>query len=280
MFSKGESTMLKKVVIAGLAVAVGVAVLSWVSPKMCSLMNYYGHQAQESIESSIPPETEIGRLKNELNELKMEKPRYFDKVAVEEVSFKKLEKEIDADAVALKSFEGEVDALASRLEKNRTATKVSLNGRNVAREDAVGRLNSAVELRDAKRNELLQKQELLDQNRNILEEDYKQLANYDSTITGLETRLAAAALKVKTARAAASKSTVLQTDSDRLSRTSADIEKLVESADVLQHKADLARKYNSASPIRPTEKVSEEDVLKRARGTVQGDDRPVLAEQK
>jgi predicted nucleic acid-binding Zn-ribbon protein len=272
--------MLKKVVIAGLAVAVGVAVLGWVSPKMCSLMHYYSHQAQESFESAIPPETEIGRLKNELNELKMEKPRYFDKVAVEEVSFKKLEKEIDADAVALKSFESEVDALASRLETNRTATKVSLNGNSVKREDAVVRLNSAVELRDAKRAELSQKRELLEQNRNILEEDYKQLATYDSTITGLETRLAAASLKIKTARAAASKSTVLQTDSDRLSRASADINKLDENADILQHKADLARKYNSALPIRPTEKVSEEDVLKRARGNVQVEDKPVLAEQK
>ena len=272
--------MLKKLVVAGLAVAVGVAVLGWVSPKMCSLMSYYGHEAQATIESSIPPETEIGRLKNELNELKMEKPRYFDKVAVEEVSFKKLDKEIDADAVALKSFESDVDALANQLETNRTATKVSLNGRKVAREDAVSRLNSAVELRDAKRAELSQKQELLEQNRNILEEDYKQLANYDSTITQLETRLAAAALKVKTARAAAAKITPLQTDSDRLSRTSADIEKLDVNADVMQHKNELARKYNSASPIRPTEKVSEEDVLKRAHGNVQVEDKPVLAEQK
>jgi chromosome segregation ATPase len=280
MFSKGESTMLKKVIVAGLAVAVGVAVLGWVSPKMCSLMSYYRHQAQVSIENAIPPETEIGRLKNELNELKMEKPRYFDKVAVEEVGAKKLEKEIDADAVALKAYESDVDAMANQLEKDRTATKVSLNGHRVNREDAVGRLNSAVELRDAKRAELAQKQELLEQNRNILEEDYKQLANYDSTITKLETQLAAAALKVKTARAAASRSTVLQTDSDRLSRTRADIEKLDESADVLQHKADLSKKFNGAVPVRPVEKVSEEDVLKRAHGNVQGDDRPVLAEQK
>jgi chromosome segregation ATPase len=272
--------VLKKVVVAGLAVAVGVAVLGWVSPKMCSLMSYYRHQAQVSIENAIPPETEIGRLKNELNELKMEKPRYFDKVAVEEVGAKKLEKEIDADAVALKAYESDVDAMANQLEKDRTATKVSLNGHRVNREDAVGRLNSAVELRDAKRAELAQKQELLEQNRNILEEDYKQLANYDSTITKLETQLAAAALKVKTARAAASRSTVLQTDSDRLSRTRADIEKLDESADVLQHKVDLSKKFNGAVPVRPVEKVSEEDVLKRAHGNVQGDDRPALAEQK
>ncbi len=112
---------------------------------------------------------------------------------MEEVGFKKLEKEIDSDAVALKNYEGEVDDLANQLEKDRTATKVSLNGHRVNREDAVGRLNSAVELRDAKRAELAQKQELLEQNRNILEEDYKQLANYDSTITKLETQLAAAA---------------------------------------------------------------------------------------
>jgi len=272
--------MLKKVVIAGLAVAVGVAVLGWVSPKMCSLMSYYRHEAQATLESAIPPETEIGRLKNELNELKMEKPRYFDKVAVEEVSFKKLEKEIDADTVALKSYESDVDALAGQLERNRTAVQVSLSGRKVPREDAVSRLNSAVDLRDAKRAELKQKEELLEQNRNILEEDYKQLAAYDSTITGLETRLAAAALKVKTARAAASKITPLQTDSDRLSRTRADIEKLDESADVLQHKNALQQKYNSAASIQPTEKVSEEDVLKRARGNVQEEDKPVLAEQK
>jgi chromosome segregation ATPase len=282
MFSKGESTMrvVKKVVIAGLAVVVGLFVLRMASPKMCSLMSYYGHEAQMGIESAIPPETEIGRLKNDLNELKMQKPHYFDRVAVEEVASKKLEKEIDSDRIALKSSESDVDALASQLERNRTATKVSLNGRNVAREDAVSRLNSAVELRDAKRTELQQKEELLDQNRNILEEDYKQLATYDSTITQLETRLAAAALKVKTARAAAAKIMPLQTDSDHLARTAADINKLDESADVMQHKNELARKYNSASPIRPTEKVSEEDVLKRAHGNVLAEDKPDLAEQK
>ena len=140
------------------------------------------------------------------------------------------------------------------------------------------RLNSAVDLRDAKRAELKQKEELLEQNRSILEEDYKQLANYDSTITKLETRLAAAALKVKMARAAASRITPLQTDSDRLSRANADIEKLDEKADVMQHKNELERKYNGALPIRPTEKVSEQDVLKRAHGN--GQDMPVVAEQK
>ena len=282
MFSKGESTMrvVKKVVIAGLAVVVGLFVLRMASPKMCSLMSYYSHEAQIGIESAIPPETEIGRLKNDLNELKMQKPRYFDRVAVEEVAFKKLEKEIDSDRIALKSSESDVDALASQLERNRTATKVSLNGRNLAREDAVSRLNSAVELRDAKRTELQQKEELLDQNRNILEEDYKQLATYDSTITQLETRLAAAALKVKTARAAAAKIMPLQMDSDHLARTAADINKLDESADVMQHKNELAKKYNSASPIRPTEKVSEEDVLKRAHGNVLAEDKADLAEQK
>ena len=61
--------MLKKAVIAGLAVVVGVAVLAWLSPKLISTIRYQAGQAIESIEDSVPLETEIGRLRGEVKRL-------------------------------------------------------------------------------------------------------------------------------------------------------------------------------------------------------------------
>lgn len=257
--------MLKKVVIAGLAVAVGVAVLAFVSPKLFSLMMYCGQQTQQSIDEAIPPETELGRIKNELDEVEKEKPKLFHKIAVEELQLKKLDATIAANQKELDPLEKNATDLADLLERDRTAVKVSYNGHMTPRDNVLSALNAAVEMRDAKRAELQANQEQQLQSQALLDQHNKQLNDFNATIAKMQTRLKDVDLKIQKARTAQANAPSLATDDDRLSRAKADLDKLDDRATVMAREAQLAgaNTPKATTPAAP----SEDDLLKRAHNT-------------
>jgi len=95
--------MLKKVVIAGLAVAVGVAVLAFVSPALFDWVCHQGKAIQSGVENSIPPEQRIEILKDKLKALDGNKQKYVDAYAKEAVAVDKLAADVDkmSDSVAV-----------------------------------------------------------------------------------------------------------------------------------------------------------------------------------
>jgi predicted nucleic acid-binding Zn-ribbon protein len=263
--------MLKKVVIAALAVAVGVAVLAFVSPKLFSLMGYYCEQGQKSVEDAIPPETELDRIKHEVDGAKADEIKLFHNIAVAELSVKKLDGQIADNQKDLKPLEARVDDLAASLEKDKNATKVSYNGRNVKREDVVSTLNAAVEERDAKRAELQANQDQRDQSQSLLDQLNKQKDDFKATIAKLGARMKEVEVKIQKVRTAQSNVPALQANDDRLSRAKDDLEKLSDRLDVDARTAELA----GANAPKPTTAAvpSEDDLLKRAHSN--GGDQPV-----
>jgi len=93
--------MLKKVVLAGLAVAVGVAVLAWISPPLFEYLMYQGKHAGEGIEDSVPLEQRIDILKDKLKDFDKEKVKYFDQVAHAEREVKDLDTDVTKSQTAL-----------------------------------------------------------------------------------------------------------------------------------------------------------------------------------
>jgi len=257
--------MLKKCVIAGLAVAVGVAVLAFVSPKLFSLMMYTGGQISNGIDEASPPETELDRIKSELDGVEKEKPKLFHKIAVEELQLKKLEATIAANQKELDPLDKNATELADLLERDRTAVKVSFNGHMTPRDNVLSALNAAVELRDAKRAELQANQEQHDQSVALLDQHNKQLNDFNATIANMQTRLKAVDVKIQKARTAQANAPALATNDDRLSRAKADLDKLDDRATVMAREAQLA---GASSPKATTPAApSEDDLLKRARNS-------------
>jgi chromosome segregation ATPase len=105
-------------VIAGLAVAVGVAVLAWISPPLFEWLCYQGSHLKQDAEDSIPPEQRIDMLKGKLKGLDANKAKYVDAYAKEAVAVDQLAAEVDklTNDVALqwKKIDLEKDALETQ----------------------------------------------------------------------------------------------------------------------------------------------------------------------
>jgi len=110
---KGFSIMLKKMLIAAVAVVVGLAVVN--HTRVGSLMRLNWHKASAWAQKQVPIETEIDRLQMELAKLDDDKG-CFDKVARQEVQAEKLEAEITVCKANLEKHEQLVQMLRKDLE--------------------------------------------------------------------------------------------------------------------------------------------------------------------
>src|SRR5947208_5999693 len=88
--------MLKKVVIAVVAVGLSLLAVNFVAPKAVSYLCLMVDQAEQSAQDAIPPEQEISRLKMELDNLSKEDERHFHKVATQIVEVQNLDKQVNA----------------------------------------------------------------------------------------------------------------------------------------------------------------------------------------
>jgi peptidoglycan hydrolase CwlO-like protein len=114
--------MMKKLVIAVLAVAVGVAVLAWVSPVFFGWAKSQVQKTGQALDSSVPLEDRIDMLQAKLKDLDKNEGKYFDAVGKQDYEVKKLSKEVA-------SLSDHLDAQWKKVEKMRDdlgdATKTS-----------------------------------------------------------------------------------------------------------------------------------------------------------
>jgi DNA repair exonuclease SbcCD ATPase subunit len=172
--------MLKKLVVAGLAVAVGVIALAWFSPRMCSYLHMRLEQASQSLDDAISdPTQEIARLRFEIKNLEKSEPEFKDKVAKEAVEVEKLADKIDADSKWLGGLENNARYFSGKLHDESTRV-VSYNGRDWSRDAAEKQL--AIDLRVAK-----SKKAEIASAQNLLAERQKNLAAAKEQLAGLKT---------------------------------------------------------------------------------------------
>jgi len=188
MFSERGNTMLKKIVIAGLAVAVGVAVLAFVSPVMFDYLCHGVHQIQKNAEDSIPPEQRIEILKDKLKALDGNKKQYVDAYAKEAVAVDKLAAEVDkmSDSVALQWKK--IDLMKDGLETQKASIRFD-NGKEYSRSEVEKQLSddfSSVKLAEAN---LDSKKELLSARKQALSAAKEQLTSLDQRRDEMATRL-------------------------------------------------------------------------------------------
>src|SRR4051794_20008079 len=105
--------MCKKVLIAALAVVVGLAVVkgTWIG----SHLRLRFKEARDSVKASIPPEQEISRLRMELANLAREDDKHFDKVARMWASVEKMDREVNDVKARLTKEEARIKKLKADL---------------------------------------------------------------------------------------------------------------------------------------------------------------------
>jgi len=173
--------MLKKVVIAGLAVAVGVAVLAWISPPLFEWLMYQGKHAQDGIEDSVPLEQRIDILKGKLKDFDKEKVKYFDQVAHAEREVKDLGDDVAKSQASLEQRWADIQVRNDGLEKVKLTPK--------GMDEYKKKLSQDFDAYQIDEKTLEAKKDLLDARTKALEDGKAQLATLESRKAELQAKL-------------------------------------------------------------------------------------------
>jgi len=180
--------MLKKVVIAGLAVAVGVAVLAWISPPLFEYILYTGKHATDSMEDAVPLEQRIDILKDKLKDIENNKAKYYDQAAKEAVEVDKLTAQVDKMSADIKTQWDKIDALRDQLSDTQK-TSFKFNGQSYSRTEVEKDLKQKFDAVKTAEGSLDASKDLLSARKQALQAARDQLASMESQNSEMEARL-------------------------------------------------------------------------------------------
>jgi len=255
--------MLKKVVIAGLAVAVGVAVLAWLSPKLISVIRYQAEQTIQDAEDSVPLETEIGRLRGEVKRLESDEHTYYDQVAKQAVEVDKLRKDVDDTTASLDKQQTNLLAMRNDL-KDDVKASFKYNGRKYSRDEVTEQLALDLKSYESCESELKAKKELLSAAEKSLAASEDQLGSLKGTRRDMDVELAKLEADLKLVQMKEAQ-TGLQVDDNAYSQVKADIAKVRDRVAVRQKALDYKGRFANG-PIDATnggDQTDEKDLLKQ-----------------
>jgi len=255
--------MLKKAVIAGLAVVVGVAVLAWLSPKLISTIRYQAGQAVESVENAVPLETEIGRLRAEVKRLEADEHQSYDLVAHQAVEVDKLRRDVDDTTAGMDKQWTNIEAMRNSLGDD-VKTSFRFGNRTYSREEVTEQLARDFNSYQNCEKELKAKKELLSAADKSLFASENQLGALKGTRRDMEVELAKLEADLKLVRLKEAQTSV-KVDDGEYARVRADIAKLrdrvAEKQKALDYQAQFTNGAIDATAV--SDQPDEKDLLKK-----------------
>jgi chromosome segregation ATPase len=226
--------MLKKMVLLGVIGFVAVSAVR--GTKIGSYIRSEISAAREAAESSIPPEEEITRLRNELKLLDKDTMAVVNQTAKERVAVRELQAQVD-DRTAKQGNDKEL--LNARIEKLEKATgQVTFGARTLSVAEAQKELEADVKRFKACQKEVDSLTALLANRVKIRDSLEKQLEamkvqkeELTATLNGMEAELAALKLQQTESK--------YQTDDTRLAKIKDDLRKLKTKVEVEREKLNL-----------------------------------------
>jgi len=247
--------MLKKVVIAGLAVAVGVAVLAWLSPPLFEWLCYKGTHAGQDIENSVPLEDRIHMLEAKLKDFDKEKVKYFDQVAHSEREVKELSDDVAKSQKDLDLRWADIQA------RNDGLDKVSLKGKNL--DEYKKKLSQDFDAYQIDEKTLDAKKDLLDARTKALEDGKAQLATLESRKAELQAKLTNMEQDLKLVRMRQAEKKLDVSDNE-LAKWDAEANDLSGKIQDQKRSLELQDQYgNHSSDATPATPAADSDIQKR-----------------
>jgi len=257
--SKGFSIMCKKLLIAAIAIAVGVGVVS--GTRLGSHIRLRMCKAQNWVEEQIPPETEIERLRMELKQLGSEDARNYDQVARQQHDINKRRAKLSQDKVSLDKMASRIQDLRSTLVDSSEFVSYAGNRYKRSEVEEQVRVDGSKFLADEEA--VKADEETLKILEQTLEQNKTKLKNLEVNRKKMETRLALLEKELARQHALAAQNK-FSVDDSGYSKIQQDINKVEDRVGVMKTKQELIGE-SSKGPIHAAEeKKVENDKLKQA----------------
>jgi len=253
--------MMKKVVIAGLAVAVGVAVLAWISPPLFDWIVHQGKAVQQGMEDSIPLEQRIDVLQGKLKDIEKNKAKYFDQAA-------KLKDEVTGLNATVAKMTKDTDAQWQAMQTLRTdldTQKVSFTYKGEPysnRAAAQRKLKQELDSYETAEKSLAAMKEQLEAKSQAWDAAHEQLGNLEGQNAEMEARLAQMRAELEKVKAREAQAGLPAEDNERASLKAEmdEVEKKIQHRETV---LDLHAEFDKGHADAPADKPAEADVLKR-----------------
>jgi hypothetical protein len=244
--------MCKKVLIATLAVVVGLAVVkgTWVA----SHVRCWKAQFRQAIEDRIPPEQEIARLRMELDNLAREDDKHFDRVARQAVAVEKLEAKVARAKKDLGERESRIRAMKTSLAGD--ARKVNFKGNEVDRNDLQAELRLSAAAFQADEATLKSLEQQLSAKKQAYELNRKKLAELKLARQQMQTELQRLETALVEERQAQAQEANTLDDAEYI-KIHKGIDSLRDKISVMKHKRTL--KGEVRGPVRAAEERREQE---------------------
>jgi chromosome segregation ATPase len=250
--------MLKKLLIAVVAVAVGLTVVK--STKLGGLIRVKWNEATAWCAKQVPVETEIARLRDELSRLGNDTKTHYSAVAEEMVKVENLKKDISEGEGRLAQQKKKVTAFRDALNEGGNQ-RVSINGDLYSRSRVEKQLARDFNLYKTSEAELAQKRKLLESRQECLAKAKEQLAAMQDARRDLEVQLSQLEAEYNTLKVAQTRSK-FNLDDSALSKVKEGVAALRDRIDAQSKIAALQDEFGDG-PIPTPDTTKTKDLLKQ-----------------
>jgi hypothetical protein len=244
--------MCKKLLIAALAIVVGVGVVS--GTRLGSHFRLWYNKSSCWAKNQVSPETEIDRLKMELDNLGRLDDRYFDQVARQKREVVKVEKKLKLDQEALAKLSGELKGMRVALKNE--GEFVVFNEKQYPRDQVQEQFNLDFKRFLTSEEGVKADEQHLEAIKTTLKESEQKVQELATVRAKMKVRLQTLAAKLERERRLQNQGSV-SIDDSRYSTISKQLDELEDRIESMEIKRDM-KGSSGKGPIRIQEEAREE----------------------
>jgi chromosome segregation ATPase len=258
--------MLKKILIAAVAVVAGLVVVN-----RSSLVRVWWNDARSCMERQIPPEVQLKQLAHEIDKIDADIKRNISKLAAQEVSVNQLEERVTGLKNKQKTVRADIESMREKLEGVRTE-KVSFKGHAYPKSELTRRLDMAVTDYTNLKDQVKSQELLLADKRRTLEAAHTRISEMRNKKE--EFRVVAAQLETKVEQLRTQQmASNVDLDESQVGRCNELIQKIKTRLATDEATVRILHDYGyeTKTPVAAPEQKSTEEVLKSARQALEDD---------
>lgn len=233
--------MCKKIAIVGAAGLLIAAVLT--QTHLGGYLRHHIDRADKYLESQVPPEEEVARIKSEVSNLDKDIDRARGSVAEERVEAKLLKVRVEEKRTQVTNSRAAVDTLAKSLKDSGSTKLIKFDSREMSFDRAKELLQSKVTAHKTMESELKSLETMFvvrERTRDLAEEHLQALVSQKAELEAAVTQLEAD-IKVAKIEQVRSK---YQNDGTRMAEIKDSVAKLKKRIEIQRAKLELAKEYN------------------------------------